>query len=52
MHPEVFGKVAAQSSNVDTQVVDSLEDGALRELRFYLDLGTYDIPLLLPRVAV
>lgn len=49
-HPEVFGNVAAQSSNVESNVHSGFENSAKLDLKLYLDLGTYDIPVLLPRV--
>jgi len=49
-HPEVFGNVAAYSTNI----VDSLSRGftssARKPLTLYLDLGTYDIAVLIPLV--
>lgn len=51
MHPDIFGNIAAQSTNVDPQVVDTLLNGSPRALRFYVDFGTHDLPLLVPRVA-
>ena len=49
-HPEVFGLVAAQSSNVQTHISYALENGPPLDLDFYLDLGSYDIPLLITLV--
>lgn len=49
-HPEVFGHVAAQSSNVEANVAEGYRSAAKLDLRFYMDLGAYDIPILLPRV--
>ncbi len=49
-HPEVFGNVAAQSSNVESNVHSGFEGSPKLNLKIYLDLGTYDIPVLLPRV--
>ena len=49
-HPEVFGLVAAQSSNVQTHISNALETGPLLDLDFYLDMGTYDIPYLIELV--
>ncbi|MGA9117023.1 MAG: alpha/beta hydrolase-fold protein [Bacteroidota bacterium] len=48
--PEVFGAVAAQSSNIVSSVFTSYQNGPLRDLRLYLDLGTYDIAQLIPLV--
>ncbi|MBL7032694.1 MAG: T9SS type A sorting domain-containing protein [Candidatus Delongbacteria bacterium] len=49
-HPELFGLVAAQSSNVQSHISTALETGDLLELDFYLDIGTYDIPILITLV--
>lgn len=49
-HPDVFGNVAAQSSNVQSSISSGLENGPQLNLRFYLDLGTYDIAVLIPLV--
>jgi len=49
-HPEVFGCVAAQSSNVQSDISSGFQSGQQLELRLYLDLGTYDIPVLIPLV--
>jgi len=49
-HPEVFGNIAAQSSNVETSISTAFETGPKLDLKFYLDLGTYDIPVLIPLV--
>ncbi|MCB1060361.1 MAG: T9SS type A sorting domain-containing protein [Calditrichaeota bacterium] len=47
-YPEVFGLVLAQSPFVQSSITDTL---AIRDdlgLKFYLDIGTYDIPQLIP----
>ncbi len=49
-HPEVFGNVAAQSSKVEANVHTGFQNSPKLDLKLYLDLGTYDIPELLPRV--
>jgi enterochelin esterase-like enzyme len=49
-HPEAFGNVAAQSSNVEPEIAAGFRDGPRLPLRIYLDLGTYDIPLIIERV--
>jgi enterochelin esterase family protein len=49
-HPDVFGNIAAQSSNVETNVHSGFQNSPKLDLKLYLDLGTYDIPVLLPRV--
>ncbi|MBU0507347.1 T9SS type A sorting domain-containing protein [bacterium] len=49
-HGEVFGRIAAQSSNVETEISSAIQSGPQLPLEFYLDLGTYDIPVLIPLV--
>lgn len=49
-HPELFGCIAAQSSNVIPSISDALLTGPLLPLNFYLDIGTYDIGVLIPMV--
>lgn len=49
-HSDVFGKIAAQSSNVVSAIAEGYESGPFLDLQFYLDLGTYDIAALIPRV--
>ncbi|RLD57192.1 MAG: hypothetical protein DRJ05_10115 [Bacteroidetes bacterium] len=49
-HPEVFGNVAAYSSNVQSSISSGLQNGPVLDLKFYLDIGTYDIPALIPLV--
>jgi len=49
-HPETFGKIAAYSSNVITEISDGLQNGPVHDLEFYLDIGTYDIDILIPLV--
>lgn len=48
--PQVFGNIAAQSSNVETTISNGFQYGPMLNMRFYLDIGTYDIPVLIPRV--
>lgn len=50
MHNEVFGSVAAQSSYVDPQLARIFRDGPKLNLKIHLDLGTYDMPELIPMV--
>ncbi len=45
-----FGNIAAQSSNVQATIADGYHYGPQLNLRFYLDLGSYDIPVLIPLV--
>jgi len=49
-HPEIFGKIAAFSSNVEENIQSVLKADPKRDLKFYLDIGTYDLPVLIPRV--
>ncbi len=49
-HPELFGNVAAQSSYVEPAVASAFSEGRRLPLRIYLDVGTYDIPMLIPMV--
>lgn len=48
--PEQFGNVIAQSSYIQPGLQQAFQAQAKKELRFYLDIGTYDIPLLIPMV--
>ncbi len=49
-YPAVFGHVAAQSSYVSPSLGAAFAGHALLPLTLYLDLGTYDIPFLVPMV--
>jgi len=49
-HPEKFGKIAAQSSNVQSNIASEFSTGPKLNLEFYLDIGTYDIEVLIPMV--
>ncbi len=49
-HPEVFGKIAAQSAYVQPSIQTGFASGPVLDLMFYLDMGTYDIPSLPPLV--
>ena len=49
-HSDVFGNIAAQSSNVQESISSGYENGPKLDLLFYLDIGTYDIPILIPMV--
>lgn len=48
--PEIFGRIAAQSSDVIPAITSILQSGPKLNLEFYLDIGTYDIPELIPMV--
>jgi enterochelin esterase-like enzyme len=50
-HPEAFGKIAAQSSNVETIISDTYQNEPKMDLELYLDIGTYDISVLIPLVS-
>jgi enterochelin esterase-like enzyme len=49
-HPEQFGKIAAQSSDVISSISQTFSTGPKLNLELYLDIGTYDIPILIPMV--
>jgi len=49
-HPEQFGNIAAQSSNIQTSISSGFQSSPLLPLKLYLDLGTYDIAQLIPLV--
>lgn len=49
-HPEIFGNVAAQSSYIQPSIFDGFQNGPLLDLQIYLNLGTYDLPVLIPLV--
>jgi enterochelin esterase-like enzyme len=48
--PEQFGNVIAQSSYIQPGLQQAFQTQPQKALRFYLDIGTYDIPLLIPMV--
>jgi enterochelin esterase-like enzyme len=49
-HPWKFGKVAAMSSNVIPEVSLKVSGSPKMDIDIYLDMGTYDIPVLIPMV--
>lgn len=49
-YSNVFGNVAAQSSNIITSISSGFQNGPQLNLQLYLDLGTYDIAQLIPLV--
>jgi len=49
-HPEIFGNVAAQSSNVISSISEGFQNNPKLNLKVYLDIGKYDIALLIPLV--
>ena len=48
--PDCFGRIAAQSSDVIPAIDSALRFGPKLNLDFYLDIGTYDIAILIPMV--
>ncbi len=50
-YPQSFALIAAQSSNVDSSLYNAYRDADRKELRLYLDLGTYDLAVLKQRVG-
>jgi len=49
-HPESFGKVGAQSSDVQTVISQTFKSSSKMNLEFYLDIGKYDLLILIPMV--
>jgi enterochelin esterase-like enzyme len=49
-YPQAFGKIAAQSSYVESSISYGFQNGPPLNTRFYLDIGTYDIPVLITLV--
>ena len=49
-HPEQFGKISAQSSDVQTVISNTFSTGPKLDLMLYIDIGTYDIGILIPMV--
>jgi enterochelin esterase-like enzyme len=47
-HPESFGKVAAYSSNIIPLISRTFSKGEKLDLEIYLDIGKYDIDILIP----
>ncbi|HOJ02690.1 MAG TPA: alpha/beta hydrolase-fold protein [Bacteroidota bacterium] len=48
--PQLFGNVGAQSSNIIPSIAQFFAAAPALPLRLYMDVGTYDIPVLIPRV--
>lgn len=46
--PQFFGLVGAQSSYIQPSLLSGFRDEPVKPLRIYLDMGLYDIPLLIP----
>lgn len=49
-HPEKTALVAAFSSNVESKIPKAFKRSKCAGVKFYLDLGKYDIPFLMPLV--
>jgi len=49
-HAEQFGKIAAMSSNVQRVISKNLSSRQKQDISFYIDLGTCDLPALIPMV--
>lgn len=49
-NPESFGKIGAQSSNVQSEISNTFQSNEKLPLEFYLDVGKYDIAALIPLV--
>ncbi len=49
-YPDEFGQVIAFSSNVQGSISNTLSQNADLPLRFFIDIGTYDIDVLIPLV--
>ncbi len=50
-HPEVFGNIAAHSSNVEDNIRTGFESSPRLDLKLYLDMGTYDLSILIARLS-
>ncbi|MEI6898930.1 MAG: alpha/beta hydrolase-fold protein [Bacteroidota bacterium] len=46
-YPDLFGKIAAQSSSVEEIISDTFLQSPKMNLNIYLDIGTYDIPRII-----
>ena len=49
-NPLCFGRIAAQSSDVIPAITSLLQTTSKLDLDFYLDIGTYDLSMLIPMV--
>ncbi|MFH1161591.1 MAG: alpha/beta hydrolase-fold protein [bacterium] len=49
-NPEIFGKIGAQSSNIQNMISNTFQGSDKLDLKLYLDIGVYDIPTLIPLV--
>jgi enterochelin esterase-like enzyme len=50
-NPGIFGKIGAQSSDVQKDISDTFRNSFKMNLEFYFDLGTYDLNELVPLVT-
>ncbi|MFH1295840.1 MAG: alpha/beta hydrolase-fold protein [Bacteroidota bacterium] len=46
-NPESFGRIGAQSSNVQSEISNTFQGSEKLPLELYLDIGKYDIPMLI-----
>ncbi|MBI5215137.1 MAG: T9SS type A sorting domain-containing protein [Ignavibacteriae bacterium] len=49
-YPNVFGNTAPQSSYIGSSLSSGFQNSATLDLKLYLDIGTYDIDILVPMV--
>ena len=49
-HPEMFGHIGAQSTTIKGDIFDRFRTGPKLDLTLSLDLGSYDIPGIIPMV--
>jgi len=49
-NPETFNKVAALSSNVQNKIIEKFDHLPPADLKIYLLMGKYDLPILIPRI--
>jgi enterochelin esterase-like enzyme len=49
-HPEIFGNIGAYSSYIQPNLFMGFQSGPKLNLKFYLDIGTYDLSQLIPLV--
>ena len=49
-YPETFGNIAALSSNIVSGVTSGYENSPRLNIKFYLNIGTYDMEQLIPLV--
>jgi enterochelin esterase-like enzyme len=49
-YSHIFGKIAAQSSYVEEELMENFLSGPVLPLQIYLDVGEYDHPVVIPLV--